>query len=363
MKKIRFLYGTHSDFSQELDKRVQNYFRETQLSPFANPELIIVTILFLLLYFGAYTAIISNQFSRGYMLLFTVVMGISFPSIFLNIAHTAAHKAFSKNKHVNKWLLTSLELIGMNAYIFEYLHNKVHHTFTSIEGVDVIVDDFSLIRLSEKQPYRRMHYYQVWYAPFLYLLFSINLVFSGDFQLFKRQRMGNIFPVNHPRKAFVALYAYKLFYVFYMLVIPMLVLDVAWWEVLLGFLLMHAIGSIFFTCIGVLNHQIDESIFPEFDEDGYIHDYQKNHELAVTIDFSPHSKLATYLFGGFNTHVAHHLYPGICHCHYPAITRIVSATAREYGLAYKSFSLWGAIGSHFRYLRRLSVPPVLRTAA
>ncbi|SFD82713.1 linoleoyl-CoA desaturase [Chitinophaga sp. CF118] len=362
MKKIRFLHGTHSDFSRELDKRVKAYFRENNLSPYANTEMIFVSVLFTLLYLGAYALIISNRFSPGYMLLFTVVMGITSPSIFLNLAHTAGHKAFSRSKRINKLLLNSLELIGMNAYIFEYLHNRVHHSFTSIEGADVIVEELSLIRLSENQPYQKIHSRQVWYAPFLYMLFSIILVFSMDFQLFKRKRMGNIFPVNHPRKAYISLYIFKLFYVLYTLVIPMIVLSVAWWQVLLAFLMMHAISSFFFACVGVLNHQIDESLFPSFDEEGYIHDFQKNHELAVTIDFSPDSKLATYFFGGFNTHVAHHLFPEICHCHYPVVTRIIQQTAAEYGLSYKSFTLWGAIRSHMRYLKRLSVPPSVQTA-
>src|SRR5690606_37783341 len=104
---------------------------------------------------------------------------------------------------------------------------------------------------------------------------------------------------------------------------------------------------------------INESVFPAFDEDGDIHDYQKNHELAVTIDFAPDSKLATYFFGGFNTHVAHHLFPGICHCHYPAITRIIRETVAEYDLPYKSCTLLQAIRSHFLYLRRLSRPVAL----
>ena len=356
MKKIKFLHGTHSDFSQDLELQVKDYFEQKKISPYANAEMIFVTTLLFVVYAGAYLLVLSNRFSIMIMLLLVIIMGITFPSIFLNIAHTAAHNAFSRSKKANRLLLGSLELIGMNAYIFEYLHNKVHHSFTSIEGADVIVEEMSILRLSSNQPYNKVHQYQVWYAPFIYLLFSLVLVFSIDFQLFKRTRMGNIEPVRHPRAEFVKLYLFKAFYLFYILALPMIVLDLPWWQVLVGFLIMHAVAGFFFACVGVLNHQINESVFPAFDENGYIHNCKKDHELMVTIDFAPDSKLATYLFGGFNTHVAHHLFPGISHCHYPIITQMIRQTAPKYGLRYKQHTLAGAIRSHFQYLKRLSVP-------
>lgn len=35
--------------------------------------------------------------------------------------------------------------------------------------------------------------------------------------------------------------------------------------------------------------------------------------------------------------VVHHLFPGICHCHYPALSEIVKRTAAEFGLPYKVY--------------------------
>jgi linoleoyl-CoA desaturase len=41
------------------------------------------------------------------------------------------------------------------------------------------------------------------------------------------------------------------------------------------------------------------------------------------------------IFGGrVQCHAAHHLFPNVSHAHYIALTRIVTATAREYGLPY-----------------------------
>jgi len=166
--------------------------------------------------------------------------------------------------------------------------------------------------------------------------------------------MGRVRDLKHATKEYVKLYLTKLFFLFYSLVIPLLVIDLAWWKILIGYYIMHASAGFILAIVGVLNHQIDESAFPEPDEAGYIHNSQKNHELDVTIDFSPQSKFQSWLFGGFNTHVAHHLFPHICHVHYIPITKIIKSTAEEYGVNYKEQSLWNSIKSHFRYLKRLS---------
>lgn len=35
--------------------------------------------------------------------------------------------------------------------------------------------------------------------------------------------------------------------------------------------------------------------------------------------------------------MVHHLFPGVCHCHYPALAEIVKRTAKEFGVPYKVY--------------------------
>ena len=50
--------------------------------------------------------------------------------------------------------------------------------------------------------------------------------------------------------------------------------------------------------------------------------------------------------------VVHHLLPGVCHIHYPAIAPIVLKTCAEYKVPYKVFpTFWAALSAHFHYLR------------
>ena len=49
--------------------------------------------------------------------------------------------------------------------------------------------------------------------------------------------------------------------------------------------------------------------------------------------------------------VVHHLFPWVCHTHYPKIAPIVIDTCKEYGLKYMVYpSFWKAVEAHFRHM-------------
>ena len=102
------------------------------------------------------------------------------------------------------------------------------------------------------------------------------------------------------------------------------------------------------------NHVVEDSLFVIPDENGLIKCSWGEHQLRTTDDYSPDSKIVSFFFSGLNHHVAHHLFPRYCHVHYPAITKIVRATAKEFGLRYRYNSITGGLLSHFKLLKKLS---------
>ena|SRR5690349_16112697 len=55
--------------------------------------------------------------------------------------------------------------------------------------------------------------------------------------------------------------------------------------------------------------------------------------------------------------IEHHLFPHICHVHYPRIAAIVEATCAEFNVRYTVHAgLFSAIASHWRWLRRMGRP-------
>jgi linoleoyl-CoA desaturase len=64
------------------------------------------------------------------------------------------------------------------------------------------------------------------------------------------------------------------------------------------------------------------------------------------------NKVISWLVGGLNYQVEHHLYPKISHIHYPEISKIVKQTCKDLGITYHAFpTFWQALVSHFTYLK------------
>jgi linoleoyl-CoA desaturase len=85
--------------------------------------------------------------------------------------------------------------------------------------------------------------------------------------------------------------------------------------------------------------------------------------MNTTVNFSRDNKLLSWYVGGLNFQVEHHLFPNVCHVHYPAIAPIVKATAEEYGIKYLEHpSFMAAIQSHVKTLQRFGKLPDLNEA-
>ena len=81
------------------------------------------------------------------------------------------------------------------------------------------------------------------------------------------------------------------------------------------------------------------------------------HQIKTTCDFAVDNPYLTWLLGGLNFQVEHHIFPGICHLHYPAIQKIVKKYCREKGIVYRAEKTFlSAIGRHLAHLKAMSRP-------
>ena len=80
-------------------------------------------------------------------------------------------------------------------------------------------------------------------------------------------------------------------------------------------------------------------------------------QVVGSTKFRTGGDLTDFLHGWLNYQIEHHLFPQICHVHYPAIAAIVEETSREFGVKYYAHrTTGGAIASHFRWLRQMGSP-------
>ena len=155
----------------------------------------------------------------------------------------------------------------------------------------------------------------------------------------------------------MVLFLSKIFYVTYALIIPMMVLDVVWWKVVLGFFFVHASMSIFELTLQLTLHANEHASIIEIESNGLITKKWRDQVMENTTDYLPHSRLVNFITGGINTHTIHHFFPGICHVHYVDLTRILDYTAKEFGMIHRCVSLPEGLMSHFRLLRKLAIAP------
>jgi linoleoyl-CoA desaturase len=126
--------------------------------------------------------------------------------------------------------------------------------------------------------------------------------------------------------------------------------------VLLAFVLMNFSASLLITLALIPSHVAENSNFPLPDENGVMPTSWAYHQLATVIDFATGNWFLNFFFGGFNHHIAHHLFPNICHVHYVHVTPIIKQTAEEFELTYNhEDSFLNAYASHFRLLRNNGV--------
>ena len=107
-----------------------------------------------------------------------------------------------------------------------------------------------------------------------------------------------------------------------------------------------------------LAHCVEQAEFPLPRQDtGRIDNAWAIHQVETSVDFARHSGVAAWLLGGLNFQIEHHLFPRICHANYPAISKLVEETCREYGVKYSEHeSVWAGVVSHFRWLRQMGMP-------
>ena len=206
--------------------------------------------------------------------------------------------------------------------------------------------------MTDSQPLKWYHRFQFLYVPFLYLLYSLNwFLFRETLMLFNYS--SRTIQIAIPRKEAFKLVFFKLFYIFYMIFLPVYLLPFGWGHVLLAFLLNHFMISILFTSVLGVSHLSDYVDHPKPDEEGNLDISWPKLQMVTSVDYNAGSVFFNWTLGGFNAHALHHLLPNICHVHYLRILPIFREVCRKHGIVYMEMPYYKALFSHFRFLKKM----------
>ncbi len=363
--KIKFVNKEKSLFFPTLRKRVDAYFEENKLPKTANNTMVVKSVVLILLYVLPFVALLTFQPAFSISLALWFLMGLGLAGIGMSVMHDANHGSYSNRKSVNALMGYTLNLVGGSATNWKLQHNILHHTYTNVVDLDEDIQDRLVLRFSPHTKVKFYHQLQWLYAFSFYGLLTLYWVLAKDFvqySLFIRKGVNPNSKAEN-RKFLLKLITMKVLYFFVILAVPTLFFGIAFVQVLLGFLLMHFVAGIILTVVFQLAHTVEGTSHPRPNELGNIENDWAIHQLETTVNFSRHNKLLSWYVGGLNFQIEHHLFPRVCHVHYPAISEIVKTTAAEFGIPYmENKTFLQAVRSHIATLHRFGRLPSLNEA-
>ena len=355
--KIKFSTNSATSFVQDLKRQVNTYFEGRAISTKANAQMVHKTVTMLVLTFVPYALIMTNLLSVWEMWGLAFIMGLGVAGIGFSIAHDALHGAYSSNARVNYILGLTFELLGASSYLWKIKHNVIHHTYTNIHGIDEDLEVSPFLRLSPNSQHRTFQKYQHFYAFIAYGFSTLHWVFLKDYVNILKRDLGPYRNISHPAKQMALLIVMKIIYYLYMIVLPLLFLDITWWQFVIGFTTVHITASIILGVVFQLAHVVEGPAHYDSEDVTFTKDAWMVHEMKTTSNFGRYNKLLSWYVGGLNFQIEHHLFPKICSIHYPAISSIVERVAKVHGIPYHhQATLWSAIASHYRMLKWLGNP-------
>ncbi|MDV7186902.1 acyl-CoA desaturase [Lutibacter sp. TH_r2] len=358
---INFSRIDKAKFFRTLNKRVNSYFKENKIKRTGNWKLYSKAIIMFAIFLVPLVLILTVSMPQWVLLLLTVVIGIGMAGVGMNVMHDSNHESFSSKKWVNKLMGSSMYILAGNVYNWKVQHNVLHHTFTNIKGFDEDIDAGRIIRFSKHAKWLQIHKFQKYYSFFLYGLLTINWAITTDFKQMRRylKRKLSYGEFPNPATEWTVLIITKILYYALWIVLPLLVLDIAWWKVLIGFFVMHYTAGMILSVVFQLAHVVPKTEMPLPDKEGNLEHTWAIHQLFTTSNFAPNNKFVSWYTGGLNHQVEHHIFPHISHVHYGKIAKIVKETANEFNLPYHEYkTMRKAIIEHFKQLKTLGANPV-----
>ncbi len=355
---VKFAPKGQAGFYDTIKERVRQYFEVTGLSPNADRKMVVKSVAMLALYVVPLVAIMLGIGRIGLPLFYLswVLVGLGIVGVGTCVMHDSNHSAYSRRKNVNRIMGGIIDFMGAYSVNWRIQHNILHHTYTNISGLDDDIDSGILLRMSPNQPHLRFHRWQHIYCWPLYAVMNVYWVLAKDFkQAFQFDKEGLLRKEKKTLgRALVEISVLRIFYFGYTIALPILVSGVAWYHCIAGFFIAQVIAGFSLACIFQPAHVMETSDYSAPSDSRKMENAWAVHQVLNTADFAPRNRFLTWFIGGLNRQIEHHLFPQICHVHYPALASIVAETTREYGLPYHVYpSFRKALSAHYTMLKML----------
>ena len=352
-------------FYAETSRRVKSYFEKQQFPNAHKADGLYwgkIAVLFVL--YAVFVVCALRFESVIFSILASMVMNMSG----FCIMHDASHSGVSKKPWVNR--LCQVVWCEWNFWPhFSWSRHHVygHHSYTGIHEKDPdLINAANYIRKHPNQAYKprfetqHIHaFFLLGLAPNQHLGQSITYLRC----IFTQNHLLNIPVLNVPLHDFMWFVPLTVLSFYLQFIWPFRFVSFHW-----GFLMLLA----YWTTLGmgylvnvIPNHDTIDTHHSSM-KAGEVRDWGAQ-QVCATGNHSTGQGLwdrfVSSAYGGMNYQIEHHLYPQVSHIHYPAISKIIQQSCKEFGLPYVTHSWAAALYRYGELLWILSFPEVKKQVA
>jgi len=279
-----------------------------------------------------------------------LILGWTLAWIGVGVQHTANHGGLMHNPKVG-YVLGLLNDIatGGSSIVWRYHHQVSHHAYCNDVTLDAdAYSSYPIVRLNSSQPWHPYHRMQWIYAPisFCFLWISIQLqdltcLLNGQFQdvTFRGTKSVEI--------VFGVLL--KVIHFFWIVVLPYQVHGLT--VMLYPWMACFGFGGFALAAMFIVSHNTDEverSHGPPVGEKG---DWARQ---QIETSTSWGGTVGSFLSGGLNLQIEHHLFPCMAHHLYPAVQIIVKEECAKQKIKYNGYpTLLPNFIDHIKFLHKM----------
>src|SRR3712207_4761451 len=138
-------------------------------------------------------------------------------------------------------------------------------------------------------------------------------VFVLDYQKYFKRRIGAMPLKNMSMHDHLVFWSFKLVHYFLFIALPIYLTGFVSW--LVGFLICTLVAGFILSIVFQLAHTVEHTEFPTAGNNKKMPDEWAIHQIKTTANFATKNRLISWLIGGLNFQIEHHLFPKISHIH------------------------------------------------
>ena len=349
---------TTKSLHAELKRRVNEYLNQQNVKATGNYKLFSKAVILVSLFVITYVHLVFFTPPTWVAVIECAFFGCLIASIGFNIMHDGSHGSFSKYAWLNTLASSSISVLGASRFMWGMKHVTIHHTYTNIDGVDDDIEVGVFMRMAPTQKHYLLHRFQHVYFWILYMLLYVFWIFFADYKKYFSKKIGSITFKSMTIAEHIEFWAVKLYHAIVFVALPIYMLG--WVSWLVGFIITTFVAGFVLSIVFQLAHTVEDTEFPvAIQPENRMPDEFAAHQILTTANFATKSKIVSWLVGGLNFQIEHHLFPKISHVHYPAISKIVKEACADFKLNYIEYpTVLSAIKAHVHFLKSMSKPSI-----